>query len=201
MILVFVLSLLLIVFSHELAHLMVAKACGCGVEVFSIGFGKPILYKKKIGETIYQITPWLLGGYCKLKGELDYSRSKYAFTNLIYRKKLAIVMAGVVINIIMGVIAFIIGKYFRIPSLIFFGWMSFLLGATNAIPFPALDGSYPILVWLEKIYGKKKGYTLMNTICKIGFIIITVLNILCLPLLIYLIMNGGLYVFNFKIAG
>jgi len=48
-----------------------------------------------------------------------------------------------------------------------------------------LDGSYPILVGLEKIYGKKKGYKLMEKIVKIGFVIIIILNFACIPLLIY----------------
>jgi membrane-associated protease RseP (regulator of RpoE activity) len=92
----------------------------------------------------------------------------------------------------MGIIFLIIGKKFHIYALSYFGWLSLVLGIGNSIPFPALDGSYPILVWLEKIYGKEKGYRIMNEICRIGFIILMILNIACIPLLISLWKIGGL---------
>ena len=66
------------------------------------------------------------------------------------------------------------------------------MGITNALPIPALDGSYPILVWLEKLKGKEKGYALMNKMCRWGFIILMALNIACLPYLFYLIKSGGI---------
>ena len=181
----FLYSLIVTIIMHETGHLITAKYCKCQVDVFSIGFGRPI-FKKKIGKTIYQISPFLLGGYCKLKNELSYSRSKYAFTNLIYRKKVLIALAGVTINIIVGVPCLLLGNSF----ISYFGAISVALGITNALPIPALDGSYPILVWLEKIYGKKKGYAKMNKICSISFIILMALNVLCLPYLIYLMGIG-----------
>jgi len=187
----FFISLILTILMHETAHLIAAKACKCQVDIFSVGFGKA-LFKKKIGKTIYQIAPILIGGYCQLKDELCYSRSKYAFTNLPYRKKLIISLAGVIINIIAGLISLFFGITFGIDFLYYFGAISFALGITNALPIPALDGSYPILVWLEKIYGKKKGYAKMNRICSIGFMILMLLNILCLPYLFYLIKIGRL---------
>ena len=187
----FIISLFFIVLFHEAAHLIITKLCKCGIDVFSIGFGKPI-FKKKIGETTYQITPILLGGYCKLRDEINHSNDPKAFTNLTYRKKYFISIAGVTINIIMGIICIIIGKKFNLYNLIYFGNLSLLLGIGNAFPFPALDGSYPILVWLEKFYGKEKGYKLMNKICKIGFIVLMIINVACIPILIKLIMTGGL---------
>jgi membrane-associated protease RseP (regulator of RpoE activity) len=187
----FIISLFFIILFHEGAHLIVAKLCKCGVEVFSIGFGKAI-FKKKIGDTIYQFCPILLGGYNKLKDELSCSNDPKAFSNLPYRKKCLIAIAGVTVNIIMGIIFLIIGKKFHIYALSYFGWLSLVLGIGNSIPFPALDGSYPILVWLEKIYGKEKGYRIMNEICRIGFIILMILNIACIPLLISLWKIGGL---------
>jgi membrane-associated protease RseP (regulator of RpoE activity) len=187
----FIVSLFFIILFHEGAHLIIAKLCKCGVEVFSIGFGKPI-FKKKIGDTIYQFCPILLGGYNKLKDEIKCSKDPKAFSNLLYRKKFLIAIAGVTVNIIMGIICLIIGKNYHIYNLTYFGWLSLALGIGNTIPFPALDGSYPILVWLEKFYGKEKGYQIMSRICHLGFIILMLLNILCIPLLIGLIKIGGL---------
>jgi len=174
---------------HELAHLLAAKFVKCKVEVFSIGFGKE-LFRFKLGGTIYRFALFPLGGYNKLKDELSYSRSKYAFTNLSYRKKMLVILAGCFVNIFMGAITFLIGHKLGIYNLLYFGWLSFILGITNLIPFPALDGSYVFLVWLEKFYGKKKGYKIMNKICLIGFIILMVLNIACIPLLIWMVMKG-----------
>lgn len=190
MIIIFIISLVIIIFCHELAHLLVAKKCGCGVDIFSIGFGKPI-YSKEYKGTIYQITPILLGGYCKLRDELISSSDREAFPNQPYHKKVLIALAGVAVNIIMGLIIFLIGKLINCYVLVYFGYLSFLLGITNAIPFPALDGSYPILVWLEKFMGKEKGYKTMALINRIGFIILMALQIACIPWIIYLIKQGA----------
>lgn len=66
----FILYLVIVIIMHELGHLISAKLVGCGVDKFSVGFGKPF-FSKKFGETTYQITPWLFGGYCSLVGETE----------------------------------------------------------------------------------------------------------------------------------
>lgn len=187
----FIISLLICIFLHELGHLITAKIVKCKVEVFSIGFGKE-LFSFNYRGTKYRIALIPLGGYNKLKDELTYSRSKYAFTNLTYRNKMFIISAGCLVNILTGLVAFIIGKQYLIYPLYYFGWLSMALGITNFLPIPALDGSYPVFVWLEKIYGKKKGYAKMEKINRIGFLILMILNILCLPYLIYLLKIGAL---------
>lgn len=58
----------LVVFLHELGHLLAAKSVGISVEAFSVGWGRKI-WGKRYGETEYRIS-WLpIGGYCKMKGE------------------------------------------------------------------------------------------------------------------------------------
>jgi membrane-associated protease RseP (regulator of RpoE activity) len=79
-----------------------------------------------------------------------------------------------------------IGEY-----LFTFSIVSIVLGITNLFPIPALDGSYPIMVWFEKWYGKKKGYALMKKINTVSFTILMWLNVLCIPWIIYLWMNGA----------
>jgi len=187
---IFFISLIICIFLHEFGHLIVAKFCKCKVLVYSIGFGKPILWSKKIGDTIYQITPWIFGGYCALKDELNYSRSKYAFTNLPYRCKFAIAIAGVTVNIISGLIVGGIGILINNYPLVYFGTVSVMLGISNTLPIPCLDGSYIYLVWLEKIYGKRKGYAIMNKICTKFLRILMILNILSIPYVIYLFLKG-----------
>ncbi len=58
----------LVIFLHELGHLVAAKSVGITVEAFSVGWGKKIWGTSR-GGTEYRIS-WLpIGGYCKMKGE------------------------------------------------------------------------------------------------------------------------------------
>jgi len=183
-------SLFIIILCHELGHLFAAKLCKCGVNVFSIGFGKPI-FKFTYKKTVYQLCPILLGGYCELQHELKYSRSKYAFTNKTYSQKVFISFAGIIMNIITGLIGY--GLFLLTLNKIFliFAFYSILMGLTNAIPFiPCLDGSYPIIFAFEKIWGKKKTYKIWGNICQKFFKWIMILNFLSIPYLVYLIYTG-----------
>lgn len=193
---VFLIALYLVIVVHEFAHFIVAKAVKCKVEEFGIGFGRAI-WQKKIGETVYRLNWFPMGGYNKLKDEVTYSRSKYAFTNLSYSKKMAITVAGCGANILFGIIGVVIGWYLpahyaTLAEILFkIGLLSCILGLTNLLPIPALDGSYPIMVWLEKFYGKKRGYALMKKINTISFKLLMALNVLCIPYLVYLAFHGG----------
>ncbi len=53
---------------HELGHFAVAKLTGIAVERFSIGFGPKVL-GRKIGETVYQLSAFPIGGYVKMMGD------------------------------------------------------------------------------------------------------------------------------------
>jgi membrane-associated protease RseP (regulator of RpoE activity) len=181
MIILFLLSLILIIILHEAAHLIVAKCVGCKVEVFSIGFGKPILFKKELWGTMFQITPWVFGGYCQLKDELSISESLDAFTNLKYWKKVAIALAGVLANIKIGLTCLFLGIYFNHYIIFYFGYLNLVLGLGNLLPIPALDGSYPILMLLEKFMKKEKATKTINLIMRTFFIILMLSNILLLP--------------------
>lgn len=193
MIIYFLCSLVLIIFCHELAHLLVAKKLGVGVDIFSIGFGRP-LYRKEYRGTIYQITPLLLGGYTKLRDELKNSNDPHAFINQPYHKKVLIALAGVTTNILMGLIIFLIGKFIHSYALVYFGFLSFILGVTNTIPIiPCLDGGYLLYIPIcFKIWGKEKGLKIFAILNKISFTILMLLQILAIPYLIYLIKQGGL---------
>lgn len=179
---VFWISLLAAILIHEFGHLIMAKLYNCKVDVFSIGFGKA-LFKIKIYDTIYQISLIPLGGYCKLKGEFQKNKSKYSFVNKPYKAKLFIVLAGCYMNIITGYFAIKVGEIFMNVNIIYFGLLSIVLGMGNLIPFPTLDGSYPFLILLEKPFGKTKAYIIMEKLCKIGFIVLIIVNILTIPLL------------------
>ena len=180
------LSLIIIILIHEGGHFFAAKLCKCGVIKFSLGFGKPIFqftYKK----TIYQIAPILLGGFIQLKDELNYSRSKYAFTNKTYAQKVFISLAGIIVNVITGLIAWYSAPYFHSEFLSYFGYYSIIIAISNLIPAPPLDGFYPIIFLFEKKWGKKKTYEIFSKICRKWFKWMMILNILSLPILTWMI--------------
>lgn len=90
----------LLVFVHELGHFTAAKRSGVEVEEFGFGF-PPRAWGKKVGKTIYSIN-WLpLGGFVRLKGEDGADMSKGSFNAATYARKMLIVTAGVVMNILM----------------------------------------------------------------------------------------------------
>lgn len=188
---IFLISLLVCIILHELGHLITAKLVKCKIEVFSIGFGKE-LFSFNYKGTKYRIALIPLGGYNKLEHELDYCRNKYALPNLPYIKKLIVLLAGCLINIITGLIAYYLGIKLQNYNLFYFGWISIILGITNLLPIPALDGSYPYLFLLEKIIPKKYALQLTRFLVHWGFIILMTLNILCLPYLFKLFINGAL---------
>jgi regulator of sigma E protease len=59
----------LMVFVHELGHFVAAKLNGVEVEVFSLGWG-PRLAGFRYRGTMYQVSWFPIGGYCKMKGEM-----------------------------------------------------------------------------------------------------------------------------------
>ncbi|HRW58141.1 MAG TPA: RIP metalloprotease RseP [Chlamydiales bacterium] len=65
-----ILALGILIFIHELGHYLMAKRQKMKVEIFSIGFGKP-LYSWKVGEEKWQIAIIPFGGYVKILGMDD----------------------------------------------------------------------------------------------------------------------------------
>jgi regulator of sigma E protease len=102
----FALGILIIV--HELGHFLAAKHAGVWVERFSIGFGPKLLAKTR-GDTEYCLCLVPLGGYVKLHRMLEEepiveSREAEAFFNKPYGKKMYIITAGVIFNILFAVL-------------------------------------------------------------------------------------------------
>ena len=64
----------LLVGIHEFGHFMMAKFFGVWVQEFAIGFG-PNLLSRKYGDTVYKLNLIPFGGYVKLYGEQDYSKT------------------------------------------------------------------------------------------------------------------------------
>lgn len=92
---------------HEGGHFTVAKLCNVKVNEFAIGFG-PVIWKKQGKETKYAVRLIPLGGFVSMEGEERRSDSKRSFSNASIPKRLAIVVAGAVVNIVFGTIVYFI---------------------------------------------------------------------------------------------
>jgi regulator of sigma E protease len=132
----FILTIGIIVTIHEYGHFQVARWCGVKVLRFSIGFGKP-LWRKAIGadQTEFVLAAIPLGGYVKMLDErelktereageapvYDYSEADLAraFNRQSVYKRIAIVLAGPVANLLLAVLIY---------------WLLFMQGVTGMRP-------------------------------------------------------------------
>lgn len=106
----FIVVLGVLIFFHELGHFLVARLFGVGVEKFSLGFG-PRLIGKKIGITDYRLSAIPLGGYVKMVGEepdaqVAPSDIHLSFTHKHVFKRILIVAAGPLFNLLLAIIIF-----------------------------------------------------------------------------------------------
>ncbi len=92
---------------HEFGHFSVAKLSGIKVNKFAIGMG-PRLIKFVKGETEYSLRLFPVGGFCAMEGEDDESSDPRAFRNKHVSKRIAVVVAGAIMNLILGFIVCII---------------------------------------------------------------------------------------------
>lgn len=93
---------------HEFGHFIVSKLVGVKVLEFAIGMG-PAILKHQGKETLYSLRIFPVGGYCKLEGEDEKTDDERAFCNQKWWKRFLVIVAGAVLNIILGfVILFII---------------------------------------------------------------------------------------------
>jgi len=108
-----------LIFAHELGHFLMAKRAGVGVLKFSLGFGPRIL-GRKIGETEYLLSLIPLGGYVKLLGEspgeeLAEPDQKRSFLTQTVWKRIAIVAAGPVFNLLLALTIFTLVNMIGLP--------------------------------------------------------------------------------------
>ncbi len=96
-----------IVFVHELGHFLVAKASGVRVNEFALGMGpKLVSFGKK--ETTYSLRLLPFGGFCSMEGEDEDSDDPKAFNNKHVVKRILIVVAGVMMNFILGYVVLLL---------------------------------------------------------------------------------------------
>ena len=93
----------ILVMIHELGHFLMARAFGVGINEFSIGMGPKILSKKgKKYYTVYSLRALPIGGYVSMVGEDEASDDPNAFGQKSVWKRILIVLAGPVMNILLG---------------------------------------------------------------------------------------------------
>jgi membrane-associated protease RseP (regulator of RpoE activity) len=107
-----------VIFIHELGHFLAAKWCDVHVQTFSIGFGPALPgCSFQRGETTYKLAVLPLGGYVNMVGEgleadedETYPRS---FKNKTVGQRMLIISAGVVMNVVLGCILFIVVYFYH----------------------------------------------------------------------------------------
>lgn len=102
---IFLLGFLIII--HEGGHFLVAKLCKVRVNEFAIGFG-PKIWSKKLGETKYELRLIPFGGFVNMEGEEEHSDKEGSFSKASIPKRFAIIVAGAIVNILFGILAYII---------------------------------------------------------------------------------------------
>lgn len=107
---IFLLGFLVLI--HEGGHFLVARLCKVIVNEFSIGFG-PTIWKSKNTVTQYSLRLIPLGGFVSLEGEEERSDKEGSFSRASIPKRIAIVLAGGLVNIIFGVVVYFILALFR----------------------------------------------------------------------------------------
>ncbi len=143
-VLAFIVTIGLLVTIHEYGHFLVARLCGVRVLRFSIGFGKPLLIKKfGKDQTEFVLAAIPLGGFVKMLDERELeaeresqvanskktqltSQATYseadlnrAFNRQSVYKRIAIVIAGPVANLLLAIALY---------------WLLFMQGVTGLRP-------------------------------------------------------------------
>ncbi len=117
----FILSFSILVVLHEMGHFFPAKWFKCRVEKFYLFFNPWFsLWKKKVGDTEYGLGWVPFGGYVKISGMVDESMDKeqlkkpaepWEFRSKPAWQRLIIMIGGVVVNIVLAILLFIMITY------------------------------------------------------------------------------------------
>lgn len=117
-ILIFLVFLSFLVFLHEFGHFLIAKKKGIKVEEFGFGY-PPRLFAFKKGETLYSFNLLPFGGFVKIFGAEEEKREDpKSFTSQKPKTKFLVLIAGILMNLIFGLIVLSIGYYFGLPTLV-----------------------------------------------------------------------------------
>lgn len=103
-----VVMFLVMISLHEFGHFIFGKLLGFTVLEYSIGFG-PAIFKRQGKDTLYSLRLIPFGGYCRFAGEDGEDKAdKGNFNEQSCPKRLVVLAAGAVFNIILGFLLFCI---------------------------------------------------------------------------------------------
>jgi regulator of sigma E protease len=113
----FILAIGILVTIHEFGHFWVARKAGVKVLRFSVGFGKPLWKRTAKDGVEYVLAAIPLGGYVKMlderEGEVSDDELNQAFNRQSVWKRIAIVAAGPIANLLLAIlittVVFLIG--------------------------------------------------------------------------------------------
>ncbi len=98
-----------LVFIHEFGHFFVARRCGVSVKEFAIGMGPKLFSKKsKKYDTRYTLRLFPIGGFVSMVGEDEASEDEGAFCNKSVPKRMAVIIAGAAMNLILGLVLMLV---------------------------------------------------------------------------------------------
>jgi regulator of sigma E protease len=121
-VLFFLIAVACLISVHEFGHFLVARMFRTAVEVFSIGFGKPIFSARILGgRTLFQVCWFPIGGYVKFAearsaSARDVSKESEFFASKSPWVRIAIAAAGPLANIFLTVLIFAIVFFARSTS-------------------------------------------------------------------------------------
>lgn len=117
-ILIFILILGVLVFSHEFGHFILAKRAGIRVDEFGFGL-PPRLFGVKVGKTLYSLNLLPFGGFVKIYGEDGEGKEdSNSFSSKSVSVRAKIIAAGVIMNMIFAFFAFSVGHFIGLPTVI-----------------------------------------------------------------------------------
>lgn len=97
----------ILIFFHELGHFTTAKLSGVKVNEFALGMG-PVIFRFNRGDTQYAVRLFPVGGFVSMEGEDEASDAEGSFSSVSVWKKIWIITAGAVMNLLLGFVVLII---------------------------------------------------------------------------------------------
>ena len=95
----------ILIFIHELGHFLAARACGVSIREFAVGMGPKLFsWRSKKYDTQYALRLFPIGGYVSMVGEDDESEDENAFHRKNVWQKMAIIVAGPLMNILLAIV-------------------------------------------------------------------------------------------------